>query len=363
MATPRWKEIADIFRTAIHAGELKAGDLLPSETELSLQYAVCRATAHRAMHELQQQGLVIRKRRKGTIVTGHTRRLTGHVALLVRSDRDALEMEYLRGMRAALPDEYNLLLCDTRRDPQREAYYLRRMANEADGILCIPTCAPSNVPLMRSLHHSGVKLVCVDRLPEGLEVDAVVSDNFGASLKALRYLVEKGHRRIAHFTEPQMHISSVHDRCEAYLQVMNEIGWKDPRRWLRVFSTDSPTASQVVYETLSDLFREPEPITAVFCVHDYILASLMEACHRLRVCVPEDLEIVSFNDCPPLVPYMPRTIHHIEQRAYEIGKRAVERLCRRMRGEAISPAIVQIPPLFHAGVAPEQPAARTHSSV
>jgi DNA-binding LacI/PurR family transcriptional regulator len=45
---------------------------------------------------------------------------------------------------------------------------------------------------MRSLHQSGVKLVCADRLPEGLEVDAIASDNFRASLKALYHQVERG---------------------------------------------------------------------------------------------------------------------------------------------------------------------------
>jgi GntR family transcriptional regulator len=52
----------------IHSGRLNAGDLLPSEEELSRVYGVSRMTARQALQLLKSQGLATRHRGRGTFV-------------------------------------------------------------------------------------------------------------------------------------------------------------------------------------------------------------------------------------------------------------------------------------------------------
>src|SRR5579859_5451980 len=120
MFVPRWKAIADRIVAEIEAGRLSAGDSLPSETELAAQWKVSRMTAHRAMHELQLQGIVTRKRHAGTVVASRRTFRTGRVAVFLNT-HDFLEQSYLRGIRSNLPLDADLLFCDIQCDPQREA--------------------------------------------------------------------------------------------------------------------------------------------------------------------------------------------------------------------------------------------------
>jgi GntR family transcriptional regulator len=54
----RYQEIADELRDRLATGELGAGRLLPSESELSSDYAASRVTVRRALELLRDEGLV-----------------------------------------------------------------------------------------------------------------------------------------------------------------------------------------------------------------------------------------------------------------------------------------------------------------
>lgn len=58
MRTLRYRAIADDLRRRIDAGEYAAGQLLPSESELSARFEVSRVTVRKALEELRQHGLV-----------------------------------------------------------------------------------------------------------------------------------------------------------------------------------------------------------------------------------------------------------------------------------------------------------------
>ncbi len=357
MHTPRWKEIADAIHADIRAGSLSPGTTLPSETELAAQWSVSRGTAHRAMHELFRSGVVVRKRHAGTIVASRNRPRTGRIAVLINTG-DFLEQEFLAGIRAGLPDAFDLLFCNINCDARREVEYLERMQSSTDGIICIPTCDPANTPLLNRMTAEGTNLVCLDCMPTGVEADAIISDNFGASLHALRFLLAQGHRRIAHFTVNRMDISSLRERYEAYEEVMREVGLNDARRWLRTFPYDVATRDpvrpvQAIEDALFALLHQPEPPTAMFCAHDYVLSAVLQACQSLSLSIPQGLEIVSFNDCPPFVPYLPGNIHRIVQQAHQMGQLAAEHLCRRLNGERDAPEVVRVAPAFYAAYAAE----------
>jgi GntR family transcriptional regulator, arabinose operon transcriptional repressor len=356
MPSPRWKEIADTIQAQIDKGELVAGDGLPSETELASQWHVSRMTAHRALHELQRQGMVVRRPRIGTVVAAPQKRITGHVAVFLNT-HDYLEQEFLAGIRAGLPETYDLIFCDIRADAAREAEYLRRMERKTDGILCLPTCDPANTPLFQRLLEKDMPIVCLDCVPEEISMGAVLSDNYGATLQALRFLTARGHRRIAHFTANRMSLSSLRERYAAYEQVMAEVGVETYQQWVRELpfelTRDPALVVQTVQDALLSMRHRPDPPTALFCANDYILAAVLRSCQELGLRIPQDLEIVSFNDCPPFVPLLPGSIHRIVQRAYEVGEIAARRLYRQMNGEVMAPEITRVSPDFCPATLPD----------
>lgn len=65
---PLWAQIAGRLRDAIAAGDFTAGDLLPGEADLSRRFEISRTTARSALDHLENEGRIIRRAGKGSIV-------------------------------------------------------------------------------------------------------------------------------------------------------------------------------------------------------------------------------------------------------------------------------------------------------
>ena len=74
---PLYSQLIGIIQRTITSGALRPGDLLPSETELCEAYGVSRNTVRQAIGTLEEDGLVVRKRGKGTFITDPTARRKG----------------------------------------------------------------------------------------------------------------------------------------------------------------------------------------------------------------------------------------------------------------------------------------------
>lgn len=352
--TVRWREIVIQIETAIESGELKPGMALPSETQISLDHGVCRMTAHRAMTDLQTRGLVIRKRRVGTVVATPARARTGHVAVLCFAISDFPSAAYLSGLREGLSQNLGLLLCDTGEDATREADFLRRMRNEADAIVCLPSAAPENNALLEEIIAAQIPLLCLDRVPVDLNADAIVSDNYASTLEAMRRLTARGHRRIAHLTDLRPSVSSTQERLRGHHDALREIGETEPSRWTRFFTTFNvarnlyyPQLAREVHDAILDLMHSPEPPTALFCLQDAYMAAALEACARLGITVPSDLEIVAFNDCPPQFLPLPAPVLRIVQQPHQMGIMAGERITAALQGAEFNIRITRVPATIH----------------
>ena len=66
--TPIYAQIADRVRVAVAAGELSAGDALPSVRALAGRLRVNPATVVQAYHDLEHEGLVEMRQGAGTFV-------------------------------------------------------------------------------------------------------------------------------------------------------------------------------------------------------------------------------------------------------------------------------------------------------
>lgn len=383
MSTVRWNEITDSLKKLIVEGQLQPGDRLPSEKVLAAQWGVCRMTAHRAMSELERDGLVHRKRRVGTIVipqheTKHVGETedsspdftlgmnpgfptlptgTKRVALLCFHINDFPQADYIHGFRDGMAaDGYHVLICDTENRPEREAEYLRRLAGEADAICIYPTCAPGNTPLLSRMAEEGTPIICLDRVPEGLEqiVDGVVTDNYSATYGALETLSKRGHVHVALLATDSPGVSSLAERRKGWRDALMAGGVAETecegllRRFPPGLGYDFDMLCQVVHDALYTLRHTcPHPPTAVLCLDDFFLAAAMEACDRMSVSVPHDFELLSFSDYPPLAARLAQNSHRIAQQTREMGAAAAGRMRSRLDGSLSGkPETIRTPALL-----------------
>lgn len=73
---PLHLQIRDRLTAAILSGDLQPGSVLPAELELAQHYGIAVGTLRRALTVLTEEGLLTRRRRTGTVVTGRTPQLT-----------------------------------------------------------------------------------------------------------------------------------------------------------------------------------------------------------------------------------------------------------------------------------------------
>jgi GntR family transcriptional regulator len=66
--TPLYLQLAELIRTQIRDGEIRIGDALPSERELSEAIGISRVTVRRAIETLLREGLLSRKHGSGTSI-------------------------------------------------------------------------------------------------------------------------------------------------------------------------------------------------------------------------------------------------------------------------------------------------------
>ncbi len=65
---PAYRQIAEIMRASIQAGQFAEGDRLPSETQLMERFGVARMTVRAALQVLQHEGLAVAEHGRGVFV-------------------------------------------------------------------------------------------------------------------------------------------------------------------------------------------------------------------------------------------------------------------------------------------------------
>ncbi len=220
------------------------------------------------------------------------------------------------------------------------------MSKNTDGIILYPTGDPQNTAVLKELDAAGKPVVLLDRVPEGYQGTAILSDDTEVTYRAISMLADRGHRNIAFFGFHKPNISNVLERYGAFERALKDKGLDAAKniRWFgKEYETEGDLQKVAVFDALFSLTKSSEPVTAVYCIQDCLATSVFDACERLDIEVPANLEIVTVNEWPSLMLKRPWDAHRIVRRKYEIGVEAAQRLKARIDRKAVQPEVVRIP--------------------
>ena len=208
---------------------------------------------------------------------------------------------------------YHLLLSGTKEDQD----YLSIAQNRGvDGVIIVGTYPGENLNALKTL---GVPIVLVDSYVKDEAFHTIgIEDKEGARM-ATRYLIAKGHRRIA-FISGSIRENGVNiKRFQGYCDAMQEAGL--------------PVDGQAVYSGTVDYeygmavadayLARGKKQTAAFVTADVITMGLIKGLQQHHVRVPEDLSIVSFDDVY-LAQMADPALTTVHQDIGEKGKQAVQ---------------------------------------
>lgn len=176
---------------------------------------------------------------------------------------------------------------------------------------------------------SQAPVIVLGRVVPGLENLCLPFDDYEAARKATRYLVESGHRRIAHITGITSHEDSI-ERKEGYLSALEEAGI-DPDPDLVIEGDYTEPSGMMAVEML---LMRGRIFSAIFAANDQMAYGARLALHRRGLRVPEDVSIVGFDDQAPSA-YMIPPLTSMRRTPLEIGEVAGRALLDLMQGKPV----------------------------
>ncbi|MGD0938222.1 MAG: LacI family DNA-binding transcriptional regulator [Terracidiphilus sp.] len=187
----------------------------------------------------------------------------------------------------AMRHGYQTLVVATGRSVLVEDAQLESIRNHRIAGLLIVTSG-SDGSRLKMLQDSGVPVVALDRPVSGIRADAVLVENREGAEQGVRHLIEHGHKRIAcvGFDSGSY---TVRERIEGYNVAMRSAGLQ-PVLFTNVNSLEAMQALVHGWATSKDRPR------AAFSVKRISSVYLIQALHRHKLRVPEDIAVVGFDD-------------------------------------------------------------------
>lgn len=343
----------------INSGEIKKGERLPSEKELTQAFGVSRITTQKAMNMLAEQGIIVRHPRLGSFVkedkelseaaemkkteeAGDTAAYKKLIGLVMEDFTDSYGIELLR----AIENESRQLgyhLCIKRsmgsQDTEKEAID-QLMELGAAGILIMPTHGDHYNTQILKLVVDGYPVVFVDCYLDKIPASYVGTNNKKAAEELTDYLIEMGHRKIAVISAPAAAAVTLSDRMEGFEAACNKSGISieegfiidDIRSTMPNYRSLENTGQDM--EGIEKFLKQHDNVTAVFAT-EYLIADMVKSvCRKIGKRVPEDISIACFDG--PASLYRNAFFTHMRQDEQRIGAAAVrklnELLCKQEQG-------------------------------
>ena len=136
-----------------------------------------------------------------------------------------------------------------------------------------------------------IPLIAVGRTIEGIAHQCIQVENFQGSFKATRYLINLGHRHIAHVAGIATHPDAI-ERYNGYCQALRDANIEiDPALIIEGGFTEEGGL-----EALKTLLTSTATFTAIVAANDQMAYGILLGLSRHRIRVPDDVSLVGFDN-------------------------------------------------------------------
>ena len=248
----------------------------------------------------------------------------------------------IRGAEAAASERgYLLIVLDSENQHSREKEMLALLRSQrVDGILLVAAGGLKWSEGRAAEITSGPPVVCLDRLPDGLDVDSVCVDDRIAAGMAVSHLLAMGHRKIAILIGPPS-LRNEQERLRGYRLALQKAGIpvRDSLIWVGGF--DPGEVSRACQKGLLKPAGRP---SALFTTNGVTGLEALRSIYSSGLSTPRDIAFVTFDEIT-LEEFFQPGITSVVQPAFDIGHRAVEVLLERIaEGTSTNPRVkVRLP--------------------
>lgn len=345
----KYRQIYDRIFQDILRGHYPPGSRIPTESELMARHGVSRPTIARALRDLEQRGLLRRRRGVGTFVCSPQQAASGLLGLtMAPSDGGIMAAICTEIVHRAEESGFGMLFGGTITRPGLDqpdpvdAFCERFTARRVAGVFFVPLILPPeqqemNHRIVERLTAAGITVVLLDRdivdYPLRSAYDLVGVDNRRNGYIVTRHLLAWGCRRVDFVTLPGR-VSTSTARIAGYRDALRDHGIEPRADWMHHWTPpgDSAAASQLLHGEHADGY---------VCLNDDLARTLMHHLAIQRVRVPDDVRIVGFDDLPAAAG-LPVPLTTMHQPTRELGVVAMETMLSRLSDPGRPPRDVML---------------------
>ena len=203
--------------------------------------------------------------------------------------------------------------------------------NRLDGVIVrLMQDSPQTDPILEAVAEAHIPCVCVER-PGAVRFgfNSVAVDDELGGYQSTRFLLDQGHRRIAHLYGDSNY-EAAHQRRRGYMRALTEFGLLVDQRLIGGGAWDFEIGLDVTRRWLS----MTDAPTAIFAASDNLAAGAIVAAQERDLRVGADIAISGYDDDEQVVAHVVPALTTMRLPSIEMGRRAADLVIRAVEAGA-----------------------------
>ncbi|AEV96592.1 LacI family transcriptional regulator [Niastella koreensis] len=213
---------------------------------------------------------------------------------------------------------YRVVYCSTENNASKGKELINMLSQrQVDGYLITP--APHMEDDIQQLVQLNRPVVLIDRYLPSVDVSHVLVNNTEAVSQGMAHLFDRGYKEIG-FVTVDLDVIQMEERLDGYLGALSKQGIRLNKDIILKIPYTHQRDEAV--ELIAALLKDNPQLDALFFATNYLAILGLESINRLKMAIPQDIAVISFDDHDIFRIYPPG-ITSIQQPVEAIAKKAV----------------------------------------
>jgi LacI family transcriptional regulator, galactose operon repressor len=223
---------------------------------------------------------------------------------------------------------YTIIVCQSNESYDREVLNTNSLVQQrVAGLIVSISQNTMNSKHFRSVLERGIPLVFFDRSCKDIRADKVVIDDFKGALGAVKFLIGKGYKKIAHIAGPET-LEICKQRLNGYLAALKEAHISVDHELIYYGNLNESHG----YEAMECMLKKNIVPDAIFAANDPVAVGAYQKIKEVGLKIPDDIGIVGFSN-NKITGLLDPALTTVNQPSFDMGKKAAEILIDIIKNE------------------------------
>jgi GntR family transcriptional regulator, arabinose operon transcriptional repressor len=307
----------------------REGDLLPSQSALCDRFEVSNITVRRALGDIEQKGLIFRKKGKGSFIRKRKPVVRNIKIFLIIPPNIMLDDDFISGIVSqSRKSRTGLYIYHYNHDDLELENTID--SSSPDGILWVTPDDAQSIGMAEKLREKGLAVMIFNRIVKNSHLNYISSNNSGGIKELTELFIAHGRKRIAFLGHDET-LGFSHSRYLAFQKTVDETD-ADVKTFTIPVSCKGYQHGNLV-EPVVDMLNTFNPDAILSSQGDFIV-DLLTVIREKQLNIPQDIEVGTYNRIDSETPEK-EFIHEIDQSIQVMGTLAlieIESIIKGIKG-------------------------------